>query len=46
VEVQFDLDAQKFYKMFVELLTVPTPPAVAQRSGPPSQEHGDAKPVR
>jgi purine nucleosidase len=46
VEVQFDLDAQKFYKMFVELLTATTPPAVGQRSGSPSQEHGAAKPVR
>jgi purine nucleosidase len=25
VEVQFDLDTQKFYKMFVDLLTAPTP---------------------
>ncbi len=27
VEVQFDLDKEKFYKMFVELLTAPTPRA-------------------
>ena len=46
VEVQFDLDAQKFYKMFVELLTAPTPPAVGLRSASPSQEHGAAKPVK
>src|SRR5271156_2581171 len=26
VEVQLDLDTSKFYKMFVELLTAPTPP--------------------
>ncbi len=26
VEVQFDLDTEKFYKMFVDLLTAPTPP--------------------
>jgi len=25
VEVQRDLDTQKFYKMFVDLLTAPTP---------------------
>ncbi len=31
VEVQFDLDTDKFYKMFVELLTAPTP-----RPGKPS----------
>ena len=27
VEVQFDLDTEKFYKLFVELLTAPTPQA-------------------
>jgi inosine-uridine nucleoside N-ribohydrolase len=27
VEVQLDLDTEKFYKMFVDLLTAPTPPA-------------------
>ncbi len=27
VEVQFDLDTEKFYKMFVDLLTAPTPQA-------------------
>ncbi len=26
VEVQFDLDTQRFYKMFVDLLSAPTPP--------------------
>jgi hypothetical protein len=26
VEVQFDLDTDRFYKMFVDLLTAPTPP--------------------
>jgi len=26
VEVQVDLDADRFYKMFVDLLTAPTPP--------------------
>jgi purine nucleosidase len=26
VEIQFDLDAQKFYHMFVNLMTAPTPP--------------------
>ncbi len=26
VEVQFDLDTEKFYRMFVELLSAPTPP--------------------
>jgi hypothetical protein len=25
VEVQFDLDTDRFYKLFVELLTAPTP---------------------
>jgi purine nucleosidase len=30
VEVQVDLDTEKFYKLFVDLLTAPTPP------GPPS----------
>jgi inosine-uridine nucleoside N-ribohydrolase len=25
VEIQVDLDAQRFYKMFVDLLTAPTP---------------------
>ncbi len=29
VEIQDDLDTEKFYKMFVELLTAPTPPANA-----------------
>jgi hypothetical protein len=28
VEVQFDLDTEKFYKMFVDLLTAPTPQPV------------------
>src|SRR5260370_15985753 len=32
VEVQFDLDTDKFYKLFVELLTAPTP-------RPRSEEH-------
>jgi hypothetical protein len=27
VEVQLDLDTEKFYKMFVDLLTAPTPNA-------------------
>ena len=27
VEIQVDLDTEKFYKMFVDLLTAPTPPA-------------------
>jgi purine nucleosidase len=27
VEVQFDLDTDKFYKLFVDLLTAPTPQA-------------------
>jgi len=27
VEVQFDLDTERFYKLFVDLLTAPTPPA-------------------
>jgi len=27
VEIQMDLDSDKFYKMFVDLLTGPTPPA-------------------
>jgi inosine-uridine nucleoside N-ribohydrolase len=26
VEIQFDLDAEKFYRMFVSLVTAPTPP--------------------
>jgi hypothetical protein len=26
VEVQFDLDTDRFYKMFVDLLKAPTPP--------------------
>jgi inosine-uridine nucleoside N-ribohydrolase len=30
VEVQFDLDKERFYKMFVELLSAPTPPAEKQ----------------
>ena len=25
VEIQFDLDTEKFYKMFMELMTAPTP---------------------
>jgi inosine-uridine nucleoside N-ribohydrolase len=25
VEIQFDLDTEKFYRMFVELMTAPTP---------------------
>jgi inosine-uridine nucleoside N-ribohydrolase len=32
VEVQVDLDAEKFYKMFVDLLTAPTP-----KPGPPAR---------
>ena len=29
VEVQFDLDTERFYKLFVDLLTAPTPQASA-----------------
>jgi purine nucleosidase len=32
VEIQVDLDAERFYKMFVDLLTSPTPPAEASRA--------------
>ena len=31
VEIQVDLDTEKFYKMFVELMTAPTPPSQADR---------------
>jgi inosine-uridine nucleoside N-ribohydrolase len=30
VEIQMDLDNDKFYKMFVDLLTAPTPPGPAK----------------
>ena len=30
VEIQVDLDAEKFYKMFVELMTAPTPGTTGQ----------------
>jgi inosine-uridine nucleoside N-ribohydrolase len=32
VEIQVDLDAERFYKLFVDLLTSPTPPAEASRA--------------
>jgi len=33
VEIQFDLDADKFYRMFVRLMTVPTPPPGSLETG-------------
>jgi len=31
VEIQMDLDTNKFYKLFVDLLTAPTPPAAKEK---------------
>jgi purine nucleosidase len=35
VEVQVDLDLEKFYKMFVDLLTAPTPPPPSMKAPTP-----------
>lgn len=33
IEIQLDLDAGKFYRIFVDLLTAPTPPKAARQRG-------------
>src|SRR5258708_23779775 len=45
VEIQVDLDTQKFYKMIVDLLSAPTPRRITPYNQPPQSRSGTLSPT-